>query len=304
MARHEAPPLAVSLSWRRRAHAIAILAPRAVGAAPQPNLESEVDKLFAKWNASTPGCAVGVGIGGRPVLTKAYGMADLEHDVPNTPETIFEAGSVAKQFTAMAVLLLAKDGKLSLDDQVRKYIPELPDYGAAADHPAHADAHERPSRLGQRRRHRGLATDDPRVHARARARHRLAAAIAELSERHELVVQQHRLQPRRDHRRARQRPVVRGVLAAADVRAARHAPHVVARRPHENRQGARDRLRREQGHVSHRDAVRKRPRQRRAADDGWRPAEVERELRQPDGRARLRLWPNNSARPTPRMARS
>jgi CubicO group peptidase (beta-lactamase class C family) len=56
-------------------------------------------------------------------------MADLEHDVANTPETIFEAGSVSKQFTAAAVLLLARDGKLSLDDPVRKYIPELPDYG-------------------------------------------------------------------------------------------------------------------------------------------------------------------------------
>ena len=56
-------------------------------------------------------------------------MADLEHDVPNRPDTIFEAGSVSKQFTAAAVLLLARDGKLSLDDPVRKYIPELPDYG-------------------------------------------------------------------------------------------------------------------------------------------------------------------------------
>ncbi|HVJ26770.1 MAG TPA: serine hydrolase domain-containing protein, partial [Vicinamibacterales bacterium] len=61
---------------------------------------------------------------------KAYGMADLEHDAPNRSDTIFEAGSVSKQFTAAAVLLLAQDGKLSLDDPVRKYVPELPDYGA------------------------------------------------------------------------------------------------------------------------------------------------------------------------------
>ena len=67
---------------------------------------------------------------GKPVLENGYGMADLEHDVANTPDTIFEAGSVSKQFTAAAVLLLARDGKLSLDDPVRKYIPELPDYGA------------------------------------------------------------------------------------------------------------------------------------------------------------------------------
>ena len=89
---------------------------------------SQVDAIFAKWTAATPGCAVGVAVGGRPVLTKAYGMADLEHDVKNTPDTIFEAGSVSKQFTAAAVLLLAREGKLSLDDPVKKYLPELPDY--------------------------------------------------------------------------------------------------------------------------------------------------------------------------------
>jgi CubicO group peptidase (beta-lactamase class C family) len=63
------------------------------------------------------------------VLERAYGLANLEHAIRNTPETIFEAGSVSKQFTAAAVLLLARDGKLSLDDGVRKYVPELPDYG-------------------------------------------------------------------------------------------------------------------------------------------------------------------------------
>src|SRR5688500_19881049 len=57
-------------------------------------------------------------------------MADLEHDAPNRPDIIFEAGSVSKQFTAAAVLLLAKDNKLALDDPARKYVPELPDYGA------------------------------------------------------------------------------------------------------------------------------------------------------------------------------
>ena len=84
-------------------------------------------------------------------------MADLEHDVPNAPDTIFEAGSVSKQFTAAAVLLLARDGKLSIDDPVRKYIPELPDYGVAADDPSHADAHQRTARLGRGGGHRRLA---------------------------------------------------------------------------------------------------------------------------------------------------
>lgn len=88
-----------------------------------------VDEIFAKWSSATPGCAVGIGVGRRPVLLKAYGMADLEHDIRNTADTIFEGGSLSKQFTALAIQLLAGEGKLSLDDPVRKYIPELPDYG-------------------------------------------------------------------------------------------------------------------------------------------------------------------------------
>jgi CubicO group peptidase (beta-lactamase class C family) len=97
--------------------------------APASHVEQKADAIFAKWNSATPGCAVGVSSGGEVVLQKAYGMADLEHDAPNASDTIFEAGSVSKQFTAAAVLLLAHDGKLSLDDPARKYLPELPDYG-------------------------------------------------------------------------------------------------------------------------------------------------------------------------------
>src|SRR5918996_3689277 len=89
-----------------------------------------VDRVFERWNSQeTPGCAVGVSRSGRMVLARAYGMADLEHDVRNSPHTIFEAGSVSKQFTAAAIVMLALDGKLSLDDEVRKHVPELPDYG-------------------------------------------------------------------------------------------------------------------------------------------------------------------------------
>lgn len=95
----------------------------------EPASKSAVSALFSTWTALTPGCAVGVSENGKIVLEKAYGMADLEHDVPNTPDTVFEAGSVSKQFTAAAVLLLERDGKLSLDDPVRKHVPELPDYG-------------------------------------------------------------------------------------------------------------------------------------------------------------------------------
>ncbi len=90
--------------------------------------EATVDAVFVQWTRETPGCAVGVSVGGNQVLRKGYGMADLERAAPNTPDTIFEAGSVSKQFTAAAVLLLAREGRLSLDDPARKYIPELPDY--------------------------------------------------------------------------------------------------------------------------------------------------------------------------------
>jgi CubicO group peptidase (beta-lactamase class C family) len=89
-----------------------------------------IDSIFEQWNnPNTPGCALGIERKGEPLLTRAYGSADLEHDVPVTPSIIFEAGSVSKQLTAAAVLLLAEQGKLALTDDVRKYIPELPDYG-------------------------------------------------------------------------------------------------------------------------------------------------------------------------------
>jgi len=72
------------------------------------------------------GCAVGIDRAGAPRFTRAFGEADLEYDIPNKPETIFEAGSISKQFTAAATVLLALDGKLNLADDIRKYVPELP----------------------------------------------------------------------------------------------------------------------------------------------------------------------------------
>ncbi len=92
----------------------------------QPGL----DAIFLPFaGSSTPGCAVAATVPGQPRLEDAYGMADLERGVPNTPSTIFEAGSVSKQFTAAAVVLLAQRGKLSLDDDIRRYLPEVPDFG-------------------------------------------------------------------------------------------------------------------------------------------------------------------------------
>ena len=98
--------------------------------APELSIEAKVDKVFERWNRSdTPGCVVGVAVDGRPVLVKAYGMANLEYGIRLRPDTVFESGSVAKQFTAAAIALLCQDGKLSLDDPVRKFIPEVPDFG-------------------------------------------------------------------------------------------------------------------------------------------------------------------------------
>jgi CubicO group peptidase (beta-lactamase class C family) len=94
------------------------------------NADRAFEKFAKAYVGPAPGCAVAVSLNGETVFQKAFGLADLEHNVPNTPETIFESGSVAKQFTAAALVLLQQDGKLSLDDPVRKHIPELPDYGS------------------------------------------------------------------------------------------------------------------------------------------------------------------------------
>ena len=102
-----------------------------------PNKEKVVagtERAFENYTKAyvepAPGCAAAVSLNGEVVFEKAFGLADLEHNVPNTPQTIFESGSVAKQFTAASLVLLQQDGKLSLDDPVKKYIPELPDYGS------------------------------------------------------------------------------------------------------------------------------------------------------------------------------
>ncbi len=94
-------------------------------------LEARVDRIFERWNRSdTPGAAVGVAVNGKTILIRGYGMANLEYGLSIRPDTIFESGSVAKQFTAAAIALLALDGKLALDDPVRKFLPEVPDFGA------------------------------------------------------------------------------------------------------------------------------------------------------------------------------
>ena len=110
----------------------ALAFPFAAGAqAPADSLERHVDRVFQPFTAAgSPGCIVGVDRAGHAPLTKGYGLANLEYGVPLTGQSISESGSVAKQFTAAAVALLHLEGKLSLDDDVRKHIPELPDFGA------------------------------------------------------------------------------------------------------------------------------------------------------------------------------
>jgi CubicO group peptidase (beta-lactamase class C family) len=101
----------------------------ALAPAQSPDLSTTADRVFAQWTKDTPGCAAGVAQNGKVLLTRGYGMANLETGTPVTAGTIFESGSVAKQFTATAILLLMSDGKLRLDDRVQKYLPELPEYG-------------------------------------------------------------------------------------------------------------------------------------------------------------------------------
>jgi CubicO group peptidase (beta-lactamase class C family) len=104
-----------------------------LGAQPAPSgyaQASAIDAIFAEWNrAGSPGCAVGVFQNGAVAYAKGYGMASLEHDVPITPESVFYAGSVSKQFTAMAAAIAMRQGKLAYDDPIRTYLPELPPYG-------------------------------------------------------------------------------------------------------------------------------------------------------------------------------
>ena len=95
------------------------------------SLTRRVDAVFRAFDRTdSPGCAVGVYRDGRILYARGYGMANLELGVPNTPRTVFDIGSISKQFTATAILLLAQEGKLSLTDDVRKYFPEMPAYAS------------------------------------------------------------------------------------------------------------------------------------------------------------------------------
>ena len=110
--------------------ATAIASTSAAQQASDDSVHAAVDRVFAQWNRTdSPGCALGVGRGGKTIYEKGYGMANLEDEVAITPDSIFHVASVSKQFTAMATMLLVRDGRISLDDDIRKYLKEIPDYG-------------------------------------------------------------------------------------------------------------------------------------------------------------------------------
>ncbi|WP_053076836.1 serine hydrolase [Caenimonas sp. SL110] len=105
------------------ASGLLVCAPMVLAANPSP---AAIDRLFAAWDKpDTPGAALAVVRDGKIIHSRGYGMANLEYAVPITPSTPFHAASLSKQFTALAIHMLAQEGKLDLDDPVRKYLPEL-----------------------------------------------------------------------------------------------------------------------------------------------------------------------------------
>ena len=97
---------------------------------PRTELTIQVDELFAEWDGETsPGGVVGIFMDGRIIYSKGYGVANLDYDIPITPQSVLRIGSISKQFVAMCIAILAEQGKLSFDDDIRTYLPEMPDYG-------------------------------------------------------------------------------------------------------------------------------------------------------------------------------
>ena len=95
-------------------------------------LKAKIDQIFSEWDTPrSPGAALAIVQDAEIIHSNGYGFANLEYDISITPSTIFHVASVSKQFTDFAILLLAKEGKLSLEDDVHQYIPELHDFGSA-----------------------------------------------------------------------------------------------------------------------------------------------------------------------------
>ena len=116
-------------NWRALAAILCAASSAAAQTALPDSTVRQIDAVFSRYTPETPGCELGVFENGRIVLEKGYGSANIEYGVPFTPTTPTIMGSVSKQFTAAAIALLTVQGRISLDDDVRKYVPELPDYG-------------------------------------------------------------------------------------------------------------------------------------------------------------------------------
>ena len=102
----------------------------ATGCDVRPRNNAKVDRLFAQWDRTdSPGAAIVIVKDGAVLYQNGYGYANLDHHIPITPQTLFDVASVAKQFTGLSVAMLVQQGKLSLDDDIRKYVPDVPDFG-------------------------------------------------------------------------------------------------------------------------------------------------------------------------------
>ena len=110
--------------------ALALVSLAVVSAQGPGAAQIRVDQVFARWDRpDTPGCAVSVMRDGSVVYAQGYGSANLEYDIPIAPSSVFHVASISKQFTAMAVALLVTQGRVSWDDDIRRYVPEVPDFG-------------------------------------------------------------------------------------------------------------------------------------------------------------------------------
>src|SRR5215216_1965234 len=108
--------------------ALALPTPAVAQRTPAP---ADVDKVFAAFDKpGSPGCALGVAQVGKMLYEKGYGMAELEWAIPNSPSVVFNVGSMSKEFVAASIVLLSERGALSLDDDIRRFIPEMPRYQA------------------------------------------------------------------------------------------------------------------------------------------------------------------------------
>ena len=120
----------VDIFWKKISNSSSSLNSKSKVEQKKAALEPQIDAIFKAWNSKEkPGGAIGIFKEGKLIFSKAYGMASLEYDIQNEVSTVFNIASVSKQFTAFSLILLEQQGKLSLDDDIRKYLPEVPDFG-------------------------------------------------------------------------------------------------------------------------------------------------------------------------------